>query len=91
MPHWSDKYRTPENICARCGHPRDSHLDQPSRKGEPPQSDRGWTTLPKGMCISGAAPAKKDKGTGYHPQKIRKSYCGCMLFVEPDPITKDSE
>lgn len=43
--HWSDKYRTPENICTRpgCGHPRDSHIDA---------SDRGWCTLPVGSCVA---------------------------------------
>jgi hypothetical protein len=51
MSHWSDKYRTPENLCANCGHQRDSHLDQPTLKGDPPSSDRGWCTLPPGTCI----------------------------------------
>jgi len=42
---------TAENLCAACGHPRASHLDQPLRKGQPPSSDRGWCTLPPGTCI----------------------------------------
>jgi hypothetical protein len=49
--HWADRYWTPENLCATCGHPRNCHLDQPPVKGELPSSDRGWCTLPPGTCI----------------------------------------
>jgi len=56
MSHWSDRYRTPENICAGCGHARKSHLDQPLVKGDPPSSDRGWCALPEGKCIFQGCP-----------------------------------
>jgi len=49
--HWSEKYRTPENICYGCGHTRMAHLDGSYMKGEPIYSDRGWCTLPEGSCI----------------------------------------
>lgn len=49
--HWSDKYWTPENICASCGHARKCHLGQPDLKGEKPQDDSGWCTFPAGTCI----------------------------------------
>ena len=51
MSYWTDKYWVPEELCATCSHPRNSHLDQPEVKGGPPQSDRGWCALPPGTCI----------------------------------------
>lgn len=49
--HWAAKYWTPENLCARCGHARNCHLDQPDLKGGRASSDRGWCTKPAGTCI----------------------------------------
>lgn len=49
--HWSDKYRTTENLCVNCGHPRANHIGEANLKGEPKRDDSGWCTLPAGTCI----------------------------------------
>lgn len=39
--HWAAQYSTPSDICAGCGHAKNSHL----------KDDGGWCTLPEGTCI----------------------------------------